>query len=297
VLRAWTTTSWPCSMSACAAQRRPARAPPVLAAEHEFGRIEKGRLEASLSDQTGWLRPLGGVPNEEVAVRKRKDERARCRTRSRWAWQRRAQALFGWNDAAMQTNATKVTFTNKHVEALDSSWSCANGETDHSIYSGTAIRPLSATPLKNKQGKVTDWTLSGFSGDAGAPVSTRPARCPTPARTTALPTTAAPVHLHRHGRRASHRRRQDLRPAGDPGRLNHPHHSTAPRLTQPGAMHAATSFLVAPLDPAPKRGVDSFRRPEAGPRRGRLPVTVLPAKASVEMAAAGMSRFAVSHRR
>jgi hypothetical protein len=76
------------------------------------------------------------------------------------------QALFGWNDAAMQKNAENVKFIEKRVETLDISWKCTNGETYRANFSGTATRTLDVTKLTNKAGKLTDWTLNGVSGPA-----------------------------------------------------------------------------------------------------------------------------------
>jgi hypothetical protein len=73
------------------------------------------------------------------------------------------QALFGWNDAELQANAKSIKFTNKLVSVKDTSWTCSNDSTQHSIFTVTSVRPLDVTPLTNKQGKVTDWTLNGLS--------------------------------------------------------------------------------------------------------------------------------------
>ena len=75
------------------------------------------------------------------------------------------QNLFGWNDAALQSNAASgnVKFTSKKAGVFDFSWNCSDGSTQHSIYTITTTQPLNVTALKNKHGKVTDWTLDGVS--------------------------------------------------------------------------------------------------------------------------------------
>jgi hypothetical protein len=73
------------------------------------------------------------------------------------------QTMFGWNDAAMQANAASIKFTNKLVSVRDTSWTCSDGSEQHSFYTVTSVRPLDVTAQKNKQGKVTDWTLNGLS--------------------------------------------------------------------------------------------------------------------------------------
>jgi hypothetical protein len=76
------------------------------------------------------------------------------------------QALFGWNDAEMRAHQDAVRFTEKRVETLDVSWKCTNGETYSTSFSGTATRTIGVTKLTNKSGKITDWTLNGFSSPA-----------------------------------------------------------------------------------------------------------------------------------
>ena len=53
----------------------------------------------------------------------------------------------------------------------------SDADTHHSIYSGAAIHPLSDTELATKSGKVTDWTLNGFSGP-GTTANTSPELLP-----------------------------------------------------------------------------------------------------------------------
>jgi hypothetical protein len=75
------------------------------------------------------------------------------------------QAMFGWNDAALQ-NAAKggqIKFTNKLVSVRDTSWTCTDGSSQHSIWTVTSERPLDFTADKNPNGKVTGWTLNGLS--------------------------------------------------------------------------------------------------------------------------------------
>ena len=73
------------------------------------------------------------------------------------------QAMFGWNDAELQKHAAGVRFTNKLVSVRDTSWTCSDGSTPHSVYTVTSIRPLDVTAKTNPNGKILGWTLNGLS--------------------------------------------------------------------------------------------------------------------------------------
>jgi hypothetical protein len=57
----------------------------------------------------------------------------------------------------------KINFTNKLVSVRDTSWSCSDGSTQHSLFTVTSVRPLDFTADGNPNGKVTGWTLNGLS--------------------------------------------------------------------------------------------------------------------------------------
>ena len=74
------------------------------------------------------------------------------------------QALLGGNNAVFQSYAPSVTFTNKLVSVKDTSWTCSDGSTQHSVWTVTSVRPIDHTIVRNTgNGQVTRFNLNGFS--------------------------------------------------------------------------------------------------------------------------------------